>query len=228
VNENDARQDPRFDHEATVLIEDLPNGTYLPGKMVNYSETGLCFQSNVAQKIGAALFFGIENSPYETCTGVYRGWVRWCRRLPAGDTIYSYGVGVQYDLSDPLARPRLAHRLHPQPPPPRVPAQRIPPAASSTDQRKHPRRFFDKPVFYAVENRHYRGTIRDISKSGIFIHTENRMDAGQRLILAIPSTKRPGGLKVTGEIVRVDDKGVAVRFKRIVGRKRSSSERKET
>ena len=40
------RETPRFEHEATVMIENYPSGKYYEGRMYNYSRTGMYFESD--------------------------------------------------------------------------------------------------------------------------------------------------------------------------------------
>lgn len=90
------RDAPRFEHEATVMIEDYPAGRYHEGKMFNYSRSGMYFESDFAPRIGSDIFIGIENSPYSSNHDVYRARVIWCKDLPEQASYYYYGVGVKY------------------------------------------------------------------------------------------------------------------------------------
>jgi PilZ domain len=90
------RDTPRFEHEATVMIEDFPAGQYHEGRMYNYSRAGMYFESDFSPKIGSDIFIGIEDSPYSSGHDVYRARVMWCRELPEVASYYYYGVGVKY------------------------------------------------------------------------------------------------------------------------------------
>lgn len=232
------RLDARFKHEAAILIEDFPIGTYHHGQMGNYSQAGMYFESNVAHAPGAPIIFGIEDTPYETCPGVYHGEVKWCRRLPDRDSSYDFGIGVEYFKPDPIAERRGKSKKKteaPQrrtmsdgnakrrkPPMPQIiafelePSENPPQTGAKANLRKHPRRTFGKPVLYATRSRFFKGTIRDISKGGVFIEAPDMMAVGQRLTLAIPSGKRRRGLKLRGEIVRIDPNGLAIQFKSLI------------
>ena len=239
------RNNKRLDHEATILIEDIPEGTYYHGKMVNYSDNGMCFESHIAHEPGAPIFYSIENSPYPECPGVYNGLIRWCRKLPETASLYSYGLGVEY------FKPGLLNSIKEDAPItiPHTPAPSdegvssykveeatnrikdaieiertlddIPDSHKShpdedKEHRKHSRRSFDRPILYATRNRFFKGTIKDISKGGVFIEAPDMMAVGQRLTLAIPSGRQGRGLKLRGEIVRIDPEGLAIQFKSII------------
>jgi Tfp pilus assembly protein PilZ len=233
----EARNNARFDHTATILIENLPEGTYHHGKMVNYSAGGLYFECAFAYAPGAPIIFGIENTPYAGCRGVYHGHVKWCRRLPEKQSLYDFGIGVAYvkpDLSKKRrrqSRPPSPARLHPTTEDhdaPQKPGQpeaagerRVPSEAHDVTQRpiekrRHSRRPFGRATLYASRNRFIRGTVKDISKGGMFVEAADGIAVGEHLNLAIPAVHRQRDFTVRGEIVRVDPNGLAIRFERLI------------
>ena len=237
-NVKEYRDDARFDHEATILIEDFPDGTYYHGRMTNYSESGMCFESQVGHEPGAPIIFSIEDSPYPACPGVYHGQIKWCRPLPETASLYSFGMGVEYFKPEFLLTLQAKSQtdLSPTPTPfhagrtAQIPDNqtgfedvqemptdiRQPPKDHDENHRKHPRRSFGRPVLYATRNRFFKGTIKDISKGGVFIEAPDMMAVGQPLTLAIPSGDQGQGLKLKGEIVRIDPNGLAIRFKSVI------------
>ncbi|MDP4726315.1 MAG: PilZ domain-containing protein [Desulfobacterales bacterium] len=233
----EARINARFDHAATILIENFPKGTYHHGKMVNYSAGGLYFECTVAYAAGVPIIFGIENSPYARCPGVYHGHVRWCHRLPEKQSLYDFGIGVAYvkpDLSQNLRR--QSHPPSPARPRPDAESQdasqkpgkpesvgerRVSPddhggTLRPIEQRRHPRRSFGRATLYASRNRFIKGTVKDISKGGMFIEAVDEIAVGEQLNLALPAVQRHRDLTVRGEIVRVDPNGLAIRFERLI------------
>jgi hypothetical protein len=97
VDSNPEKRDtPRFEHEATVMIENYPSGKYHEGRMYNYSRTGMYFESDFAPPVDTDLFIGIENSPYSSEHDVRRAKVVWCKKLPDNASYFYYGVGVKY------------------------------------------------------------------------------------------------------------------------------------
>ena len=81
------------------------------------------------------------------------------------------------------------------------------------NRRKYPRKLYRKEVVFATEHRAYSEFIRDISASGLFIETISPLQVGQeiKLVLSLPNHERP--IKIVGEIVRVTEKGIGVKFK---------------
>jgi PilZ domain len=233
----EARSAARFDHTATILIENRPEGTYHHGKMVNFSAGGLYFECTIAYAPGAPVIFGIENTPYAGCRGVYHGHVKWCRRLPEKRSLYDFGIGVAYvkpDLSKigrrqshPLSTARLRPTTedHDAPQKPEQPESASERRVSPDDhdgnqrpveQRRHPRRPFGGAPLYASRNRFIRGTVKDISKGGMFIEAADGIAVGEHLNLVVPAGQRQRDFTVRGEIVRVDPDGLAIRFERLI------------
>lgn len=90
------RYNTRFYHEATIMVEDYPNGKYYEGRMLNYSRGGLYFEADFSPKVGSEIFIGMEKSPYTSGHDVYRARVMWSKPLPDNDSFFYYGIGVQY------------------------------------------------------------------------------------------------------------------------------------
>ncbi len=221
------RDSARFDHEAAILIENFPSGSYHHAKMFNYSAGGMYFESNVPFKHGTTIIFGIENSPFENCPGVYRAKVKWCKKLPDKSSIYYYGIGVEFFRPNRLASrvfrktlPKGNYRAD----------SRAYTKISNNDttstgstnrnkakySRKHPRKPLSKNIHYTVNKQFYEGLVKDISRGGMFIKSHEKFPIGQELTLAIPSANRLKGLKLRGKVVRRNKEGIGVKFKTIL------------
>jgi hypothetical protein len=96
---------------------------------------------------------------------------------------------------------------------------------ANRDPRKYPRRSFIKSVFFKCHHQHHKGLIINISRSGVFIETKNKFFFGQAIELVIPNIKIDKSVKLDGWIVRLNQNGVGVTFKRILER-RSGKERR--
>jgi chromosome partitioning protein len=81
------------------------------------------------------------------------------------------------------------------------------------EDRLHPRRMPFVFVDFVVEGRAYRGFIRDISEGGAFIESEESFSVGQEITMTFLASQDRIPIKVTGEIVRLDPRGVGVKFK---------------
>jgi hypothetical protein len=96
---------------------------------------------------------------------------------------------------------------------------------ATRDPRKYPRRSYVKSVFFKCHQRHHKGLIINISRSGVFIETKNKFFFGQAIELVIPNIKIDKSVILKGWIVRLSQNGFGVTFKRILER-RSGKERR--
>lgn len=233
----DARNEARFNHAASILVENIPMGTYHHGQMVNYSSGGLYFECTIAYRPGAPIIFGIETSPYAKCPGVYRGHVRWCRWLSEKESLYDFGIGVAYLKPDLLRHPGRQSlsagpdRQRPvsggrRPPhghrePENAAKRRLLSDDHGSDRRRnelrrHPRRSFGSSTLYASRNRIFKGSVKDISRGGMFIEAAGHITVGEQVNLAVPAVHRHRDFTLRGKIVRVDPRGLAIRFQRFI------------
>jgi len=81
--------------------------------------------------------------------------------------------------------------------------------------RKHPREERLITVNYVSKGRAYQNFIQDISTEGAFIETREPFTVGDNLLLTISYSKEQRPFKIEGEIVRIDPKGVGIKFKKV-------------
>ena len=227
------RDNARFDHEAAILIENYPKGSYYHARMFNYSQGGMYFESNIPFRQGTTIIFGIENSPFQNCPGVYRAKVKWCKKLPDKSSVFYYGVGAEFLKPNrlPSKIPRkLTYRqkrpagrtIYPKRVINKSTVVRTLPTKSTGGlfrsraqySRKHPRKPVSKNISYTVNKKFYEGLVKDISRGGMFIKSGDEFSIGEELTLAIPSADRLKSLKLKGEVVRTEKEGFGVKFKR--------------
>jgi Tfp pilus assembly protein PilZ len=81
------------------------------------------------------------------------------------------------------------------------------------DKRQHIRKPYFMVVDFAALNRNYKDFIKNISTGGVFIATRSPMPIGQKVSMsfALPACKK--NVKITGEIIRSNGKGIGVKFK---------------
>ena len=82
-------------------------------------------------------------------------------------------------------------------------------------RRKHDREAFFMVVDYSVEDRFYKSHIQNISAGGVFIETRIPFTAGQEISLTFPLPDYRKCIKITGEIARVTQQGIGVKFKMV-------------
>jgi Tfp pilus assembly protein PilZ len=79
-------------------------------------------------------------------------------------------------------------------------------------KRKHYRKPFFTAVDYATQDGVYKDFIKNISAGGVFIETCMPLTVGQEISLTFP-TPNQQHIKIIGEIVRISDQGIGVKFK---------------
>jgi len=89
------RRAVRFTHEEPVVLE-TPEGDMIGAVVMNYSRSGLYFESDLSIHAGAILRIRNESTLAKPGTGGCCAEVRWTRRLAADTTEYQYGTGVRY------------------------------------------------------------------------------------------------------------------------------------
>jgi uncharacterized protein (TIGR02266 family) len=87
------------------------------------------------------------------------------------------------------------------------------PQKTATGKRGHTRKPFLMVVDYASPDRSYKDFIQNISPGGVFIETGMPFSVGQEISLTFPLPKSMKHIKIDGEVARVDDKGIGVKFK---------------
>jgi hypothetical protein len=191
----------RMNYNTRISLESLQFGIDENARMLNCSDDGLYFESDQFLHPGSEVFIRIENvQDSQEDYKCHHATIRWGKRLK--NTPFAYGYGAKY-VNQSIQHESLEID----------PGQKI-------DLRKHPRKYYDKPVSFQFENKSYDGFISDISRNGCFIENREFFDnIGQILDLVIPGTKFAGDTILQVEVVRLSPIGVGVKFKRIKKRK---------
>jgi len=82
----------------------------------------------------------------------------------------------------------------------------------SLGDRNDARKAFEKKISFSVQERNYKAICKDISNGGLFIQTDEVFTLGQVVMLNIPFSNGNREIKVPAEIVRVNDRGIGLRF----------------
>jgi hypothetical protein len=84
-------------------------------------------------------------------------------------------------------------------------------AKKTKESRNHPRRPFSRSLRFGIEKDIYTGSTKNISASGVFIATKEKLKVGQLLHLNLPLKK--GEMAGTiGQIVWINDEGFGLKF----------------
>ena len=199
VSNLEKRKRVRISHVGPVTIEDLNVGLIYEAQMHNYSEIGLYFETDKLLRPGDGIFIGIENSPVDSLSDTYecyRARIIWRKKLTG--SVFYYGYGARYTVNYNKLKLQV-NNLH-----------------DWEDIRRHKRKPYARPVFFATENRVFEGLAENISPSGVFIKTKENVAAGQVVTLDIPLRKKKKA-KVKGRVMWSNLDGFGIKF---LGRKK--------
>ena len=196
MDDTENRKKVRFSHISPLQVEELRSGQIYEARMFNYSDSGIYFESDVIFQKGDKIYIGIQNSPYPDSSDVlnyYKGEVMWRKHLKR--SIFNYGYGVQ-----------LFSGSHNQ-------SSKSDPAKSTKDSRRHLR----KPFFRSVQFQNHRGIFKgstiNISVSGVFIATEEKLKVGQVIELNLPINGKT--VRIMGQVAWLNEEGFGLKFKKI-------------
>ena len=79
--------------------------------------------------------------------------------------------------------------------------------------RKHERKPFLTMLDYSTESGSYRDFIKDISIGGVFIETRTPFSFGEVILMTFLLPEYEKKIKIHGEIVRIEEQGIGVKFK---------------
>ena len=79
------------------------------------------------------------------------------------------------------------------------------------ESRNHPRRAFSRPLRFGVEENVYDGSAKNISASGVFIATDQKLEIGQLIKVNLP-LKKGKMVGTLGKVVWINDEGFGLKF----------------
>ena len=84
----------------------------------------------------------------------------------------------------------------------------------SSESRKHSRKPYFNKVRFSSESGTHEGSTKNISASGIFIATEEKLAVGQQLKLNLP-LKDGKTADIIGRIAWINEEGFGLKFKKV-------------
>jgi hypothetical protein len=180
----------RFEYESRITIKDPEHGLTRISKMLNYSETGLYFESDYRIEPGTTILIGLKDSPLSTQpghNGYYVATTRWRRALE--ESFYTYGYGVE--LVEDAQGKKYTER---------------------SDCRRHKRKRCTLPARYKSNGVVHYGLIENISRGGIFVQADDLAGVGQKLVFDILLEKKGKIVKMAGRVVHCDGRGFGAEF----------------
>jgi Tfp pilus assembly protein PilZ len=199
VQNLEQRDDARINYKSPVKVEDLESGITHGARMVYYSRKGLCLETNELLHQGAEIYIGIENSPYTSPSfrsyECYRAKIIWRKKVETA--FFKYGYGVRYIFAS------------------NEEVSQSDDLKGRKELRKHPRQSYSISIRFATQSRLFEGLTKNISPAGVFIKTNDTLNTGQILTLAIP-LKEEQKARINGRVVWSNQVGFGVKFLSIV------------
>ena len=197
VDNFDDRGAKRISLTTPLQVTDLTSGDIFEAKMLDYSENGISFASDGFFEKDTPLFFAILYPPDYVTSRIleyYKGTVMWRKDSKQSPLSYEYGIQLvsESGRQDSTAKD----------------------AKTTKESRNHPRRPFARPLRFGIEKDTYNGSTKNISTSGIFIATNEKLKVGQLLQLNLP-LKKGEMVGIVGQIVWINDEGFGLKFRKI-------------
>lgn len=211
---SEQRKYKRYKYETVIWHDNLLPDIFYRAKIFNLSKRGVYFESDQIIYPGEEIYISIKNlsasiNDKKDCIRVE---IKWRRELL--NSPFRFGYGAKFtDPIDTLVKSIDKAGLHQL-------SSRIHDFKHKKDPRKHPRTPYRKIMLFTADNRNYKGFITDISRGGAFIITKNKFSLGQMIHLVIAVDGKKKDVKLKGWVVRLNPKGVGIKFDRRAGRNR--------
>lgn len=198
----DRRTGSREPCKVPVTVREVKDSFIYRARMANYSNKGMYIETDFVLEPGAQVLIDIEDFSEISLpkdlesSGCLLSEIIWQKDSP--DKIFSFGYGIKL-ITAADQKPSMAATS---------PIRR--------ELRKHPRKSCPKPVFFKSQQRYCRGSIQNISRSGVFIKTTKKFAAGRIIKLVIPGTELDKGIMLKGQVVRFNQAGIGIVFKSII------------
>ena len=212
------RKHKRYQYEAIISHDILSQEATPAGKIYNFSNSGLYFESNQTFYSGEEIFVEIVDHPQSSEVGfelLFDVEIVWTRELP--ESAFKQGYGARF--TTPVASiektfgETIARKSRPKSYPRPVKKEKV-------DARAHPRKAYRKPLLFNYKNSIYRGLVTNISRGGAYIETDSRISLGRQIKFVLTARKTRRNIKFSGWVVRLTSEGFAVSFDRRTGTER--------
>ena len=91
--------------------------------------------------------------------------------------------------------------------------------SKSIELREYPRKSFSIPVEYSTNGIRFIYFTQNISDDGVYIQTDDNFYFGQPIIMNFSLFKVDQDIAVSGKVVRVDSRGIGVKFDELIDAK---------
>lgn len=210
VHYPEKRAHPRNLCKLPATIEEVKDSFLYRARLVNFSDSGMFFETDVILDSGTEIVVGLEDSlfPSQPATvssasfdapECYRAKVIWQKIIKG--SIFDYGYGAEIIAEDDKKSSQAGEFQKKQ------------------ELREHPRKTYSKVALFTSENQIYKGKTKNISRRGVFVEIKGAFNEGQIIKLVIPGTSIDNGVMLKGEVVHLTQSGIGVKFKSLLRKK---------
>jgi Tfp pilus assembly protein PilZ len=213
-----SRENRRISCEINILHDNVISEFVYAGKIYNFSKQGLYFESDEQITPGGEISIIIKklpkkNNDYAEIT--FDVETLWCRELKKSPFRYGYGVRltnqnasliklfdtvefkeIEFNNDDGQAE------------------------ADEKDPRAHARKIYNRKLKLKYDSHIWEGLVTNISRGGAFIESKNKFPFDAEITLIVPGKKNRKDVRIKGWILRIDEKGIGVKFNLRSGWKR--------
>ena len=191
------RRGSRISYWTPITIQESGVSFLYRARLANYSRSGIYFETDLLLYPETEVYVGIQDTSHRLFSedhGSFLVNVIW--RKPLTESSFNYGYGAKLSFDKAQKKPQINNDNE------------------IKELRRSPRKSLSKPTYFSFENRYYRGAIRNISRSGVFIESDVKFSSGEELKLAVRGLNKVALLK--GEIVHYNLTGFGVKFKSVL------------
>lgn len=204
------RRNFRFQHRTLVFLENLDSGPIRLGYLANYSNGGFYFESDTLLETSDDIYIGIQDSPYSSDENVYechRVEIVWRKALK--DSACRYGYGARH-LDHPTPNIDELIRYFGN-----IPEHIKAMLSLDKEERRDSRKSVNRRV--AV---YRQGILKNVSRRGMFIESQNGLRVGEILLIKIPGTRFDNDTMLKAKVVRKERTGIGVKIIGVETRKK--------
>ena len=210
------RKNKRYRYEAIISHDILSQEAVPAGKIYNFSQNGLYFESKHSFYEGEEIFVDVIGHPRsgKGLELLFDVVIVWRKKSRDSSFPYDYGARFKYppaSIKNVLGTGNADYI---------TPGVQKPALIDQDDARQNPRKSYHKPLVFNYKNNICRGLVTNISHGGAFIRSTTRLSLGHKLIFVITGSKIRKKVKLRGWIVRRSPEGFAVSFNRRTGLER--------
>ena len=212
------RKHKRYQYEAVISHDILSQEATPAGKLYNFSNSGLYFESNQTFYTGEEIFVEIIDHPRSSDIGLellFDVEIVWRKELQG--SVFKQGYGAKINTPVESIEKKFAESIPPKSSPPTFPKlEKI----KKIDARAYPRKGCHKSLLFNYKNTICRGLVTNISRGGAFFKTTSKFSLGHKIKFVITDSRTRKNIKLMGWIVRLTSDGFAVTFNRRSGQER--------